>query len=97
MIAASTICILEIATAARRGRLALGRPVEQWLDDLRKMPELRLEPVSAEIAHAAGTLPDSLHGDPADRIIVATAMSLQAKLVTADQSLRKSTHVESIW
>ena len=89
--------VLEIATAVRRGRLDLGRPVERWLDDLRAMPELRFEPMSAGIALAAGALPDSMPGDPIDRIIVATAVALEARLVTADAKLRRSPHVESIW
>jgi PIN domain nuclease of toxin-antitoxin system len=96
-IAASTVSLFEIATAARRGRLDLGKPIEPWLEDLRSMPELRLEPVSAGIAQVAGALPDSMPGDPADRIIAATAIALRAKLVTADAKLRKSPHFESIW
>lgn len=89
--------VLEIATAVRRGRLDLGRPVEGWLDDLRAMPELRFEPVSARIALAAGTLPNSMPGDPIDRIIAATAIALRAKLVTADEKLRSAPYVESVW
>jgi PIN domain nuclease of toxin-antitoxin system len=96
-IVASTISILEIATAVRRGRLDPGGPIEHWLDDLCRMPELRLQPVSAEIARSAGALPDSIPGDPADRIIAATAIALRAKLVTADRRLRKSPQLESIW
>lgn len=39
----STISVLEIATAVRRGRLGLRIPVEQWLDDAAMIPELRFE------------------------------------------------------
>ena len=53
-VAASAISLFEIATAIRRGRLELAVPPEQWLTDLRLLPELRLEPVSAEIAEIAG-------------------------------------------
>ncbi|HEX6267167.1 MAG TPA: type II toxin-antitoxin system VapC family toxin [Burkholderiales bacterium] len=94
---ASAISLLEIATAARRGRLSLGVPVEKWLDDLSALPELRLEPVSADIARHAGSLGEGVHGDPIDRIVVATARVLKLKLVTADARLRGSSEVQAIW
>ena len=94
---ASAISVFEIATAARRDRLKLSVPLDQWLGDLRMLPELRFEPVTADIAQLAGTLERSLPGDPADRIIVATAMTLQAKLVTADDHLRRLRQVDTVW
>jgi PIN domain nuclease of toxin-antitoxin system len=96
-LSASAISLFEISTAARRGRLALGMPVAEWIAQLGKIAELRLVPVSSEIASAAGAMPDPVPGDPADRIIVATAAALNAKLVTADQRLRKSAQVETVW
>lgn len=94
---ASTISVFEIATAARRGRLQLNAPLERWLADLRLLPELRFEPVTLEIAALAASFDDPTPGDPADRIIAATARSLGARLVTADELLRRSPHVETIW
>jgi PIN domain nuclease of toxin-antitoxin system len=96
-IAVSAVSLFEIATAVRRDRLALGTALEEWLADLGRIAELRIEPVSAEIAVVAGALTDAIPGDPADRIIVATALALKAKLVTADRKLRKSPHVQSVW
>lgn len=94
---ASAISVFEIATAVRRGRLQFSIALDQWLNDLRVLPELKLEPVTADIAQRAGTLESSLPGDPADRIIVATAMQLQARLLTADDRLRESQPVETVW
>lgn len=94
---ASAISVFEIATAVRRERLKIGVSLDQWLGDLRTLPELRFEPVTADIAQLAGTLERSLPGDPADRIIVATAITLQAKLVTADNRLRRLRQVDTIW
>jgi PIN domain nuclease of toxin-antitoxin system len=93
----STISILEIATAVRRGRLALVVSVDQWLDDLRALPEISFEPLSFEIARKAGALGEAMPGDPADRIIVATASVLGAKLVTADERLSKASGIQTIW
>jgi PIN domain nuclease of toxin-antitoxin system len=94
---ASAISIFEVATAVRRERLKLQVSLDQWLRDLRILPDLRLEPVTADIAHLAGTLEPALPGDPADRIIVATAIELKAKLVTADTRLQQSARVETVW
>ncbi len=97
VLAASAISVLEIATAVRRGRLRLGPPLERWVADIALLPELRLEPVSAEIALLAGSFDESVPPDPADRIIAATAIVLGAKLVSADRRLRRVPHLEAVW
>lgn len=96
-VAASAISVLEIATAVRRGRLVLSRPVEDWLSDLRALPELRIEPVGFEVASRAGAWGDSMPGDPADRIVAATALVLGARLVSADARLARARVVKTIW
>jgi len=94
---ASAISVMEIATAVRRGRLTLNVPLAQWLADLRSIPELQIEPVTAEIAALAGSLDGNMHGDPADRIIAATARVLGARLATADERLRGVPDVIAVW
>ncbi|MFN0301919.1 MAG: type II toxin-antitoxin system VapC family toxin [Burkholderiales bacterium] len=93
----STISVLEIATAVRRERLTLGVSLHAWLADLMTLPELAFEPVSVAIAEMAGAMGESVHGDPADRIIVATAQVLGAELVTADDRLRGTKEITTIW
>jgi PIN domain nuclease of toxin-antitoxin system len=77
--------------------LELESPLDQWLADLRALPELQFHPVSGQIAELAGSFDEATPGDPADRIIVATALTLRARLVTADQRLRKSRGVVTVW
>ena len=42
------------------------------------------------------TLPASFHGDPADRVIVATAQSRDCPLFTRDRKIRRS-HLTALW
>jgi PIN domain nuclease of toxin-antitoxin system len=93
----SSISVYEITTAVRRGRLALSLPAEEWLAEAAALPEVRFEPVTAAIATLAGRIGDELHGDPGDRLIVATAMHLGLPLVTADGKLQQLRGLKSIW
>ena len=94
---ASAVSLFEISTLLRRGRLELRIDGEQWLEALRSLPELVIEPVSTDIAWIAGGFGAGFPGDPADRIIVATARVLRAPLVTADAALRSSAAVDTLW
>ena len=80
----SAITCWEVALLAAKGRLNMPNP-EDWR---RRVLDLGIGevPVSGGIAIAAVLL-DGLHADPADRIIVATAQSQGATLVTADKRL----------
>jgi PIN domain nuclease of toxin-antitoxin system len=53
--------------------------------------------VSAEIAEVAGSFDEAVPGDPADRIIAATAIALGLKLVTADKQLRYAPRLQTVW
>ena len=57
---------------------------------------LRVLPITPEIAALAQS-EQFAHGDPADRIIAATAMYHQAKLVSADARIRKLKAIEVVW
>lgn len=94
---ASTISLFEIATAVRRGRLALALPLERWLADVRLLPELRWQPVTEDIAALAGGFGDELHGDPGDRLIVATALALGLPLLSADERLQRVAGLKTVW
>jgi PIN domain nuclease of toxin-antitoxin system len=93
----SAISVLEIVTAARRGRLALSMPVEPWLAEVRRLRDIRMEPITDPIAERAGLYGDDLHGDPADRLIAATASVLGLRLISADDKLRSHPQVQAIW
>lgn len=95
--AVSAISCWEVATLVRRGRLKLDRPAELWLRQALGMPGVVPLDVTPEIASVAGTLGDDFHGDPADRILVATALARACRILTRDERLRSSARVTTIW
>ena len=95
-VAVSAITCWEVTMLAERGRIALDRNVDLWLRQVGA--ELDVVAVDCAIARAAGELAGAaVPGDPADRLIWATARSLGASLVTADRGLRAFAPAETIW
>jgi PIN domain nuclease of toxin-antitoxin system len=92
----SAISAWEVAVLVRRGRLELTMGVEDWVARCEALPFVRFVPVDHRIALKSVAL-EGLHEDPADRIIVATALSLGAALVTRDQRLWAYADLETLW
>ena len=84
-LAVSAVSFWELAMLSAKGRLGVRRPLGAWRRGLIDMGVREL-PVDGEIAMAAGEL-DDLHGGPADRFIVATALREGATLMTADRKI----------
>lgn len=83
----STISLWEVALKHSRGRLSLDLPVRQWMPRALAAVGLQLVPITTEIAADCAALPSAFHGEPADRIIGATARSERLTLVTHDKKL----------
>ena len=83
----SPISVWEIALKNSRGRLHLHRPLRLWVRQTMQRANLQLAPITADIACECAELPTVFHGDPADRLIVATARVENMQLVTADTTL----------
>ena len=78
----SAISPWEVAMLVSKGRLTLDRDVGEWVQAAVSLPGIRLESISPEISVASTRLPGSMHSDPADRLIAATARHLGASLLT---------------
>jgi PIN domain nuclease of toxin-antitoxin system len=96
-VGASPITCWEIAMLVAKGRLTLDRDVLLWVRRALARDRVRLLPLSPAIAVAAANLPRTFQGDPADRLIVATALDAVAPLVTRDRHIRDAGVVEAIW
>ena len=83
----SPISIWEIALKHSRGRLDLDRSLRLWIRQIMHRASLQLAPITSDIACECAELPPAFHGDPADRLIVATARVERMQLVTADGTL----------
>lgn len=84
---------------AGRGSLIVNGSIEEWLSRVKRVSLLSLVPLTADVAVAAQTMfGDWPHRDPADRFILATAVTLDVQLLTTDAGIRRyaSQHVIDI-
>ena len=93
-LAVASISWFELAWMAQRGRIAVTMPVHAWLESLGA--HVRTISTTPAVAAAAVALPDTFPGDPADRIIYATAIEHGWQLVTKDRRLRDHRHPRPI-
>jgi PIN domain nuclease of toxin-antitoxin system len=85
-IGVSAISPWEIAMLVEKKRMSLGRPTGDWINKALAKDGINLVPLEPAIAVEAGGLA-GLHGDPADRIIIATARHHGAPLLTVDRAI----------
>jgi len=91
------ICCLEVATLAARNRITLDRPPVQWLHDALALPRVDLLAITPAVAVKAAELPALFPGDPADRLVAATAILESALLITKDERMHKAAIVRTAW
>jgi PIN domain nuclease of toxin-antitoxin system len=95
----SVISIWELAMLESKGRIALSMNVRTWVDLALSKPGIAVTPLTPEIAIERVHLPGDMRGDPADRMLVATARVLGATLATRDAQLlrySRQRHVRAI-
>ena len=93
----SSISVWEIYMLVKKGKLKLTIPVDEWVGKVEELEFIRFIPVDNEIAKKSVFLPEPFHQDPADRIIVATAIDKNAELITSDKRILNYPYVKSIW
>jgi len=92
----SAVTAWEIGIKAAKGKLGLPRPVSRWFPEVVAHYRLIEIPITADVAARSTELP-SLHADPFDRLLIATALSGQLSLVTADRTIPTYPGLKTLW
>ena len=86
-LALAAISVWELGMLEARGRITLSRSIDEWVRAALTAPGLRLVDLTPEAAVESTRLPGDPHGDPADRMIIATTRVLGGTLVTCDEQI----------
>ena len=90
-----TISVIDLAAIVERKRGRLSLPLRRWVNEALARDRVRALPLTAAVAVDAAQL--QFTGDPADRIIYATARAEEAHLVTRDERLHAFDPERAVW
>jgi PIN domain nuclease of toxin-antitoxin system len=91
------ISIWEISMLIKRNRLSIDGTASEFVELALQARNYRIQEITPSIAELSVNLGHEINSDPADRLISATSILLQAPLVTADKNLRDASLIETIW
>lgn len=86
-LAVSAISVWEVGMLDAKGRITCNPDCSTWVNKALSFPGLKFIPLTPSIAILSSRLPGEIHGDPADRILAATCLQLNATLLTKDKKL----------
>lgn len=95
----SLITAWELGLLAKSGKAAMAAPPAAVFQAFLDLPGVQAQPLTAEILIDSSLLPGQVHGDPADRILIATARTLDLTIVTRDRNIltyAESGHVRAL-
>jgi PIN domain nuclease of toxin-antitoxin system len=92
----AAVSLWEAQMLHAKNRLLLNRSFDVWIRDAAAAAVIEIVPLDVEVVIALHALPASFHGDPADRLIVATARAHRIPLATHDRAIRKG-RASRIW
>lgn len=85
----AAVSLWEAQMLHAKGRLVLDRAFDVWIREAAAADVVEVLPLDVEVVIALDDLPASFHGDPADRLIVATARAHRLPLATHDRAIRR--------
>lgn len=93
----SIISCWEVAMLVAKQRIGFKMDVQDWIDMALELPKIQLIPLNPKSAVLSSRLPGTFHGDPADRLIVATCLNLGLSLITKDKRIARWGQIQVIW
>jgi PIN domain nuclease of toxin-antitoxin system len=95
--AISDITFLEIGYLVRKNRLKISCTASDFANLVVEAHDIKVISITPEIVETALSFPENVNNDPADRIISATAVINECRLVTSDRNLLKVEQISTIW
>ncbi len=92
----AAISVWEAQLLHSKKRLQLPLAFSDWLTRATESRVLTVLPLDRDVVIAVEALPARFHGDPADRLIVATARTHGIPLATRDRAIRRSRAIK-LW
>ncbi len=83
----AAISVWEFGMLVERKRISIEMDPLDWVEEVFSSGKINLVPISPRIAIQSSRLPEHPHGDPADRLLIATANDMHAVLATHDQKI----------
>jgi PIN domain nuclease of toxin-antitoxin system len=96
-LAIASISLWEIAMLIALGRVVARGTSESWIGELVERSAITVKEITPTVAALATQFPADFPGDPADRLIAATARAEKLTLVTRDAKIRQSVLVDTVW
>ncbi|MFC3852248.1 type II toxin-antitoxin system VapC family toxin [Salinispirillum marinum] len=93
----SDISIWEISMLIKRSRIEVSTTPANFINLFLESRSVSVISISPEIAELSTNFGSEINNDPADRVIAATSIIHNARLVTADTNLRQATLIDTIW
>ena len=93
----SDISIWEISMLIKKRKIEVATSAANFLNLFIQSRNISVQSISPEIAELSVNFGAKINNDPADRIIAATSIIHNARLVTADQNLRNSDLLDTVW
>lgn len=95
-LALSAISLWEVQIRVAKGAIQITMSFDQWIREAARPDLVTVIPIDTNVAIALQDIPVTFQGDPADRLIVASAISRKYELATHDKVLRR-TRLVRIW